>query len=421
MLWPAVNLGSVAEGSIDLTPIAVVFCLGVAFFGGVIGWAAWTGGAERRDDSETRLGRWSGLLMLWFGRLTAAIAVVSLACAGLLIVGSVGSGSQGYAAADSPPAIFPKLSKGVRRVGGLNGPKEAAANRQLRSQLPEMPGAQLVRVTDHYLTNEDSDDRAFASGVQTDWTYRISGVTKCQIADTLEHPLATAGWTQRTLETSGIPPEAGNARLTEFYRSGSSIVISLGAPPTSFEVRIVSHRRESDGSPSPAAAADLQMSLCHPDVPPAPPDKPVNRAAALKANQAIYSRLPIPAGAVVTAHSDDAATAMGNGNVPIGYGSGWDIQLPPGTHLCASAAAFDAAMAKAGWERFTTQSPAGRESRYFQPPRSVEVTWTGTGSLYVLVMNNGAVVGTRQHPDPKAFSAGATPETRGAPVPCKSP
>ena len=60
----AVNLGTVTGESIDLTPIVVVFCLVVAFVGGVIGWAAWTGGAERRGSSETRLGRWGGLLLV---------------------------------------------------------------------------------------------------------------------------------------------------------------------------------------------------------------------------------------------------------------------------------------------------------------------------------------------------------------------
>jgi hypothetical protein len=33
-------------------------------------------------------------------------------------------------------------------------------------------------------------------------------------------------------------------------------------------------------------------------------------------------------------------------------------------------------------------------------------------------MGNGAVVGTRQYPDGHEFVAGATPESRGNPVPC---
>ena len=106
---------------------------------------------------------------------------------------------------------------------------------------------------------------------------------------------------------------------------------------------------------------------------------------------------------------------------PGGFGSRWNLQLPPGNDPCQSAKTFDAAMAKAGWERFTAQTPAGRESQYFQPPRLVEVTWTGTGSLSVFVVNNGAVLGPRKHPGPNAFAAGATPESRGAPVACTMP
>ncbi len=273
-------------------------------------------------------------------------------------------------------------------------------------------------MSDRYEFDEDDCEGAIYTGVETLWTYRIEGAAKCQIADPLEGALAAKGWKQHTLETAG-PGGVGAIRFSEFYRSSGFVIVNVDAPPTSFNIRIQARRRTADGSTPTAPPTAFLPWPCTPDRPPLPPDKPANRAAALKANQAIYARLPLPAGAEVTAHRDDTATAYGNGNVAIGYGSGWTLQLPPGTDPCASAAAFDAAMAKAGWERFTYDTPAGRQSRYFKPPRSVEATWNQNGTLFIMTMGNGATVGTNQHPDLPSFSAGATPESRGTPVPCR--
>jgi len=258
---------------IDATPILVVFCLVVGLVGGIIGWAAWSEGAERKANSYTRRGRCGAAVVLWFGRVLAGIAVVNLAFAGLLIVGRVGPwASDGEAAAGAVPAVFPDLSPGVRRIGGVNGKKEAAANRQIRSEFPEVPGAQLVSVTDRYVIDEDGRDRTYASGVVTEWNYRIDGATKCQVADALERPLVGRGWMRHTLETSGIPPETGNIRATDLYRSAASIQIMYGAPPTTFTIRIQSVRRRENGSKAPMPEIHPD-SGCVPDRPPAPPDR----------------------------------------------------------------------------------------------------------------------------------------------------
>ena len=405
--------------SIDITPILIAFCLVVGVVGGLVGWAAWWGGAAWRDRGESRRG--GGVIVLWFGRIIVGVAVVNLALAGLLIVGNDDPwASDDEVVARSNTAVFPDLSSGVRRVGGVNGKKEAAANRQIRSEFPEMPGAQLVSQTDRYVIGEDPRDDLYASGVLTEWTYRIEGATKCQIADALERPLVAHGWTQQTLETAGIPPEAGNSRATQLYRSAAFIEIMYGAPPTTFTIRIQAVRRRDNGSKAPIPTIH-PSSGCVPDRPPPPPHEVIDQAAFRKANHAIYARLPIPAGTVVTATMSGGATAWSPSGNTLGIGSRWNLQLPPGNDPCGSAKAFDAAMAKAGWERFTSQTAAGRESRYFQPPRLVEATWTGTGSLSIFVVNNGAVVGPRQHPQPKAFSPGATPESRGTPVACTTP
>ena len=106
---------------------------------------------------------------------------------------------------------------------------------------------------------------------------------------------------------------------------------------------------------------------------------------------------------------------------PGGFGSRWNLQLPPGNDPCQSAKTLDRGDGQGGVGTFHGPRPRPAGEPYFQPPRLVEVTWTGTGSLSVFVVNNGAVLGPRKHPGPNAFAAGATPESRGAPVACTMP
>jgi hypothetical protein len=357
------------------------------------------------------------------GPALATLFCVTAAACGMDVRSEAGSSPPPSAPVGVPAeAVFPELPPDVTKAKGVDGQREAEANRALRAELPELPGAQLVDVTDHWVLDEvsepgwagNSTDRTVAVGVETTWRYRLDSASKCQVADAFEGPIAAAGWTQFTLETAG-PGGVGAIRLSDFTKPDAHVIVNVDAPPTDFNIRVQAHRKTQPAATPPIASPFMP---CQPDRPPPPPDRPVDKAAALAANQSIYAKLPIPPGATLVEKTPEAATAMGNGNVAIGYGTGWRLRLPAGTDLCAAASAFEAAMAKAGWERFTDQSTVGRESRFYQPPRSVEATIMPGGELYVLVMNNGAVVGTRQYPTGNQFTAGATPESRGQPVPC---
>ncbi|HEV3364820.1 MAG TPA: hypothetical protein VG795_11915 [Acidimicrobiia bacterium] len=322
------------------------------------------------------------------------------------------------AAAEDGPAV-PPLPPGVRKAKGLDPGREVAANRALRGELPEVPGAQLVDVSDRYViegvseSDWSGDEEPVAVGVETVWRYRIDGVSKCRIADAFEGPIAATGWSQLTTQAPG--PDGMAFREIRFSKPGALLIVNVDAPPTTFGLRVQAHTKDLTVLSGPPTSPYVP---CRSDLPLPPPDTPAERAAALAANHSIYRKLPIPAGATLVEETPEAATVFGNGNVPIGYGSQWKLRLPAGTELCAVAAAFDAAMAKAGWERFTEGVGAGRSSDFYTPPRWVEVTLTPQGDLYVLVMGDGAVVGTQQYPSGHQFEAGATPESRGQPVAC---
>lgn len=257
--------------------------------------------------------------------------------------------------------MLPDLPTGVTKAHGFDPKREAAANRVLRATLPAVPGAQFVTVSDDWITADvsepgwggNSTDRTVAVGVETTWEYHLDNATKCQVAAALEVPLAGAGWAQDTLETSGAGGVA-NVRYSQFAKPGEYVAVSLGAPATSFAMRVQAHTTTT-WLPTPQPSSPF--SACHPDLPPSPPDTPVEVTAALAANQPIYAALPIPAGAALIEKTPEAATAMGSGNVAIGYGTSWRLQLPSGTGLCGSAATFEGAWRKPAGNASPTRAP----------------------------------------------------------------
>lgn len=332
-------------------------------------------------------------------------------------VGSLGSVSAEGRMGD--PVSLPELPGGVSRVKGLDAGREAVANRDLRRQLPEVPGARLVTVTDSYVLEEDEDEHSIATGLMTTWSYEIEGRSKCELADTFEAPMEAAGWQRTSMETMGATPPSLE-RFSYFFRSPARATVTMDGGSRRFwvEVQARSAARKRVVQPTGDDSSALFVT-CRPDPPPPPPHPPADHDAALAENERIFRSLPLPAGAVVTEHFPESATAMGASGGAIGYGSAWRLTPPADKDFCALARDFDTAMAAAGWERFTEQSFGMRDSHFYDPPRSVEFAITTGGIVHVLVMGNGAQVGTRQYPGhPATFTPGATPESRGKPVPC---
>lgn len=204
------------------------------------------------------------------------------------------------------------------------------------------------------------------------------------------------------------------------FRPPAYVVFGVDSPPSRFTLLVQAHsnRRYPTSSPTgePAPAGFVP---CRPDRPPRPPDSPVDRDAHLAANTELFAGLPLPRGVRVVSNNLETGTAMGNGMVPVGYVSSWRLVPSSGVDACGLAEEFEAAMAAAGWERFSWQAPSLRTSWFFDPPRSVELELAPDGAHTILVSGNGAVVGTRQYPgDRTAFEPGATPESRGEPIAC---
>lgn len=300
---------------------------------------------------------------------------------------------------------------------------EEEANRRLRAKLPERQDARLVTVTDEDVMDqsEGGDPRKIV-GVETVWTYEVPAQTKCGIAEPFEAELIEDGWTQRSLETSGSDPTS-NVRYSEFFLEPAHVALSVVSPPRTFAIRVQAHSQKRypmtpQGDPFPAGDTACRQ----PDVPRVPqrPYLPGEKEAAHATNEAIYRGLPIPSGSKIVREVRDAsASEFGDGDRS--YGSGWQLALPPGRAVCEVVAEFEAAMASDGWERFTLPSNGSgtRNGTFFKARPSIAYYMTSDGILDLLVSENGAK-GGRQVPRDEGtiYKPGATPESRGQPVPC---
>lgn len=284
---------------------------------------------------------------------------------------------------------------------GFDGGAEAAANRELRTQVAEWAGAVLLGVEDRTLVDDES---GVPYGVETTWRYHLAGGTLCRIAAAFEAPLRADGWVQYTLHTKGDDPRSP-IRNSQLRKGDAQVIVAIESPPDRFAVVVQAHARPlnplSERPPSDVECVDRR---------PAPPE-------ALTANAALYARLPLPAGAVVTEQSADGG---GSSSFPgaTGFGSSWRLRLPEDADVCTVAGRFETVMAAAGWERFTQNSQWARTSQYFRPPAVVEVSFQRGGQVAVFVMQKS----TGAHPGGEAaYVPGATPEQRGQPAPCQVP
>lgn len=314
---------------------------------------------------------------------------------------------------------FPANPPCTRRAEGLDPRAEAQENRDLRKELPEQPGARLIEVRDAYIVEYLGTERT-ATGVSTTWTYEVQGHSKCELAATFEEPMVADGWKRRSLETAGPRGEISSIRSTDLYRPPAHAVFGVPSPPDRIVLSVQARSNQRyptiQGSEEPAPEGFVP---CRGDRPPPPPDTPVDREAHLAGNAELFAHLPLPRSVRVVAQNPETGTAMGNGGVAIGFVSSWQLVPSRSVQACALAQEFEAAMASAGWERFSWQTANLRTSWFFDPPQSVEFELAPDATFRILASVNGAIVGTRQYPgDRVKFKAGATPESRDEAVPC---
>jgi len=202
------------------------------------------------------------------------IVTAVLALAGLTACGRGGPPTGAPTLSAGGEVAFTALPEGARRDADLDPEAEAAANRELRAQLPQMTGARLVSVIDRYVSvyeGPDGDDQV-ATGVATTWEYAVDGSTKCGLASVFEVPLGAAGWSINSLETAGVD-SASSIRFTRFLRDRSYLTLSVGSPPTRFSLGVESRhgRRAEQLGPPPGGSPFVP---CRPDAPSPPANLP---------------------------------------------------------------------------------------------------------------------------------------------------
>lgn len=224
-----------------------------------------------------------GLLPAWgvFARpLLACVCILAMAACGGPVVsrsdpgptpGCAQEGTSLYA----PEPPFPGVPVDSTLGEGVEVDAECRANRELRADLPVPSGARLVGVSDIYVIEgggeaDPTGRRRRAVGVQTTWSYEWDGASKCQVAATLEEPLAANGWLVFALETSADRATGSTFRSADLQRGPAAVHVGWG-PPNRVTLSVQAHstRRlqlQENGQPFPNP-----FTPCRPDVAPPPP------------------------------------------------------------------------------------------------------------------------------------------------------